>query len=145
QAEVAPVLAALAAQRILRPVPGVPGSDLPRYEIYHDILAAAVLAWRTRHESAREIEHVRAAGARRHRRLLIIAGAAVLLACAMAGVTIFAFSQRSEAQRQADRASRETGRAQENARTAKARELEASALLQLSIDPQESLRFAVEA
>ena len=28
------------------------GPESPRYEIYHDILAEAVLAWRTRHESA---------------------------------------------------------------------------------------------
>jgi WD40 repeat protein len=101
-----PVLALLAAQRILRPVPGTEGSDQPRYEIYHDILADPVLAWRSRHESEREVERVRDVAARRHRRLLVIAVAAVLLAGAMAGVTVFAFSQRSEAQRQADRARR---------------------------------------
>ena len=98
-----PVLALLAAQRILRPVPAS-RVGLPRYEIYHDILADAVLAWRARHDSHREVERVREAAARRHRRLLVIAVAAVLLAGAMAGTTIFAFTQRGEAQRQAERA-----------------------------------------
>ena len=145
RAEVAPVLASLAGQRILRPVPGVPGSDLPRYEIYHDILAGAVLAWRTRHESERELERVRAAGARRHRRLLVIAVAALLLAGVMAGVTIFAFAQRSEAQKQADRARRATTRAEANARKAQARALVASAFSQLEVDPELSLLLGVEA
>jgi WD40 repeat protein/peptidoglycan hydrolase CwlO-like protein len=101
EAELEPVLATLAAERILRPVPGVPGSDRPRYEIFHDILADAVLAWRTRHETSRTLARVREAAAKRHRRLLVIAVAAILLAGAMAGVTVFAFTQRSEAERQA--------------------------------------------
>lgn len=128
--EVAPVLSSLAAQRILRSVPGVRGSDLPRYEIYHDILADPVLAWRSRHESEREVDRVREAAAKRHRRLLIVSVAAILLAGAMAGVTIFALTQRSEADAQA--------------RKARARALDASALTQLSIDPELSLLLAVE-
>jgi WD40 repeat protein len=129
--EVEPVLSSLAAQRILRSVPGVQGSELPRYEIYHDILADAVLAWRTRHESDRELDGVRADAARRHRRLLLLAAGAILLAGAMAGVTIFAFSQRSEADAQA--------------RKAHSRAFEASALTQLSVDPELSLLLASEA
>src|SRR5262249_29456639 len=117
---VEPVLATLAAERILRPVPARLGSDTPRYEIYHDILGEPVLAWCARHESDREIEHVRIAAARRHRRLLLIAVAAVLLAGTMAGVTIFAFTQRSEAQTQAERATRATQLAQTNAAKASA-------------------------
>ena len=89
----------------------------------------AVLAWRTRHESAREVERVREAEATRHRRLLIIAVAAVVLAGAMAGVTVFAFSQRSEADTQAGKAH--------------ARALDASALSLLSIDPELSLALGV--
>jgi WD40 repeat protein len=128
---VEPVLAALAAERILRPVPGRPGSELPRYEIYHDILGAAVLAWCARHESEREVERVRDAAARRHRRLLAIAGGAVLVAAAMIGLTILALTKRSEADSQA--------------RRAKARALDASALVQLQVDPELSLALAVEA
>jgi WD40 repeat protein len=129
--EVEPVLSALAAERILRPVPGVRGSELPRYEIYHDILADAVLAWRTRHESGREVDRVREEAAQRHRRLVILAVGALVLAAAMAVVTIFAFTQRSEAQDQA--------------RKAQAHALEASALSQLSVDPELSVLLAVDA
>ncbi|HST24882.1 MAG TPA: hypothetical protein VLJ76_02740 [Gaiellaceae bacterium] len=129
--DVQPVLSELATQRILRPVPGVRGSDPPRYEIYHDVLAEAVLAWRTRHAAEREVRRVEAAGARRHRRLVILASAALLLVAAMAVVTIFAFTQRSEAQAQT--------------RKAQARALDASALSELSIDPELSLLLSVEA
>ncbi len=130
-ADVEPVLSSLAAERILRPVPGAHGSGLPRYEIYHDILAEAVLAWRTRHESERQLDRVRKDAARRHRRLLIVAGGALLLAGAMAIVTVFAFTQRSEAQTQTLKA--------------QSRALDASALSQLQTDPELSLALAVEA
>jgi WD40 repeat protein len=129
--EVAPVLSALAAERILRPVPGAPGSDQPRYEIYHDILADAVLDWRTRHESEREIADVRTAAAKRHRRLLVIATGAILLVGAMAGLTIFAFAQRSEADAQA--------------RRARAQAFDGWALSELTTDPELSLALATEA
>src|SRR5262249_41996824 len=71
--ELGPVLAALASGRILRPVTDVTGE--PGYEIYHDVLAAPALAWRTRHESERqlELEHGRARG--RQRRLVAIIAA----------------------------------------------------------------------
>ena len=49
-----PVLGALDAARILRRVPGRGGGP-PRYEIFHDVLAPAVLAWRARHESERAL------------------------------------------------------------------------------------------
>ena len=50
------VLGTLEAARILRRVPGRAGGP-PRYEIFHDVLAPAVLAWR----SQRELESERAA------------------------------------------------------------------------------------
>jgi WD40 repeat protein len=129
--EVEPVLSALAAERILRSVPGVPGSDLPRYEIYHDILAGAVLDWRTRHESEREVDRVREAAHKRHRRLLLVAAGAVVLAGAMAGLTIFAFTKQSDADAEATKA--------------RARAFEESALFQLPHDPELSLVLAAEA
>ena len=104
ESDVAPVLSALAAQRILRSVPGVRGSDQPRYEIYHDILADPVLAWRTRHESEREVGRVHVEAAKRHRRLLLVAAGAVVLAGAMALLAVFAFAQRSEVDAQARKA-----------------------------------------
>jgi WD40 repeat protein len=132
--EVEPVLSALAVERILRPVPGVRGLELPRYEIYHEILADAVLAWRARHDSAREVEQVREEAGRRHRRLVFVAAGALVVAAAMGVVTIvtiFAFTQRSEAQDQA--------------RKAQARALETSALSELSTDPELSVLNAVDA
>jgi WD40 repeat protein len=47
-------------QRILRPVPPAPGDDKPRVEIFHDVLAPAILAWRTA-QSADRLEHQRQA------------------------------------------------------------------------------------
>jgi WD40 repeat protein len=129
-AEVEPVLSSLAAERILRPVPGVRGSSLPRYEIYHDILAEAVLAWRTRHESGRALERVQAEASRRHRKLMFVAVGALLLAAAMAIVTVFAFTQRSDAQSQT--------------RKAHAIALDSAAKSQLTVDPELSLALAVE-
>jgi WD40 repeat protein len=112
-----PVLAVLGKERILRPMDG-------RFEIFHDVLAGAVLDWRTAHEARREIQ-------RRHRRLAIVAGAALAALVVMAAVTVYALVQRSEAQGQA--------------RRAHARELAASALTQLSTDPELSLLLAREA
>ena len=48
--------------------PGGAGGP-PRYEIFHDVLAPAVLAWRARHEAERALEQERAAARRRHRRV----------------------------------------------------------------------------
>jgi hypothetical protein len=41
-------------RRILKPIPGPPGEeDKPRVEIFHDVLAPAILDWRTRQEAER--------------------------------------------------------------------------------------------
>jgi WD40 repeat protein len=130
EAELEPVLAALTTERIVRPVAGEDGGP-PRYEIYHDVLGEAVLAWRAGHETQRELEREREKAHRRHRRLLIVLGAAAILLAVMAGVTVFALTQRSQARSQA--------------RRAEARELEATALSQLTIDPELSLRMGVRA
>ena len=84
------VLERLAAQRVLR------AGDGGRYEIFHDVLAEPLLAWRREREARAAL----AAAHRRHRRLAIVAGAAVALAAAMIALTVYAFSQRSEASKQ---------------------------------------------
>ena len=71
-AEVMPILHALAEERILRPVADGGGDG---YEIYHDVLADAVLDWRTRFEAQRELEHARSESERRRRQALRIADA----------------------------------------------------------------------
>jgi hypothetical protein len=53
------VLAALAAPdaRIIRPVPAPPGlGEEPRYEIFHDVLAPAILGWRAQWSARRQAE-----------------------------------------------------------------------------------------
>ena len=128
-----PVLSTLGRERIIRTVDGA-GSNGARYEIFHDVLGEAVLAWRREQELERE----RRAAERRHRRLAIVAVAALLALAAMTAVAIYALSQRREARR--------------SARTAQARELVArssglvarsSALL--GQDPLQSMALAAQA
>ena len=120
--QVDPVLATLEHERILRQTDE--GAGGRRYEIFHDVLASAILAWRGR----RELDHERQA-ARRHQRRLIAVGIAALAAVlVMAAVTIYALTQRSTARSQA--------------RSAEARALVAVALTQLDQDPELSLVLA---
>lgn len=121
-----PVLGTLDTARILRRVPGRSGGP-PRYEIYHDVLAPAVLAWRTRHE----LESERAAARRRHRRLALVAALALVALAGTLALAAWALSQRHEARAQAD--------------LARSRELAALALTELETDPERSLIFATEA
>jgi WD40 repeat protein len=84
------VLERLATQRVLR------AGDGGRYEIFHDVLAEPVLAWRREREARAAL----AAAQRRHRRLAVLAGASLVLAAAMVALTVYAFSQRDEASKQ---------------------------------------------
>jgi WD40 repeat protein len=97
QEELELVLSTLARERILRPVHG-PGSE-PAYEIFHDVLADAVLAWRTAFEARAAVAREREAARRRHRRLMLIVLVAALALAAMGAVTLYALSQRNQAQR----------------------------------------------
>ena len=67
ESEVMPVLDALGRERIVRAVDGAGGGE--RYEIFHDVLADGVLAWRARRviERDREEAHAAAAPPRRTR------------------------------------------------------------------------------
>jgi hypothetical protein len=129
--ELEPVLSTLARERILRTVAGSGGSEVARYEIYHDVLAGSVLGWKAAHESMRQLERERTSAERRHRRLLVVVGAALIALLVMAGVTVFALTQRSDARRQT--------------RRAKAGELAQTALTDLSVDPEQSVRLALQA
>ena len=123
----------LGRERIVRPVDGA-GPDGARYEIFHDVLAEAVLAWR-RSVSAT------ASGASprgRHRRLLLVAVAALVGLAAMAAVAVYALAQRSDARESAKDA-------RTSAKSALARELVARAQSELRIDPLRSIGLAVEA
>jgi WD40 repeat protein len=125
EAEVRPVLEALGRERIVRAVDGAGGEE--RYEIFHDVLADGVLAWRAR----RELERDREAAHARQRRLTVIAVAALLALAAMTAVAIWAFTERSHART--------------SAREARARALEATALAELPSDPERALADALRA
>jgi WD40 repeat protein len=124
------VLRNLAAQRIVRPLPDANGGG-PRYEIFHDVLADGVLAWRARHETERALERERVEARRRHRRLAVVAGLALMALVLMTAVAMYALAQRGEAR--------------ERARSAQSRELAATALTQIPLDPEQALALALEA
>ena len=75
--EIDAVTATLARHRILRT------DESGRWEIFHDVLAGAVLGWKGRYDAERAVERARAEARRRHRRLAFLAfGALVGLALA---------------------------------------------------------------
>jgi WD40 repeat protein len=121
-----PVLATLGRERIVRPVDGTDGGG-GRYEIFHDVLGNAVLAWRRERERERD----RRIAERRQRRLALFAGSALVALAAMTAVAIYAFSQRAEARQHGD--------------DAQARALVAQALSQLGEDPELSLLLGLKA
>jgi hypothetical protein len=115
------VLVPLARSRILRA-----GED-GRYEIFHDVLAAPVLAWVQRHRQ----EQALAAARRRSRRLVLVAVASLFALGLVSAAAVWALVERENAQ--------------EQAREAKASELIASAAARLEADPELSLLLALEA
>ena len=127
-AGVEPVLQSLSERRILR---SVEEGGQARYEIFHDVLAQPVLAWRTEYEADRDLQAQKVESDRRHRRLLVVIGIGAVLLAAMSAVTVFALTQRSEAR--------------EQARNAKANELEANGDALLASDPELSVLLASQA
>ncbi|TMM24680.1 MAG: hypothetical protein E6F94_09235 [Actinobacteria bacterium] len=123
------VLQRLVEERIVRAAEN--GAEGPRYEIFHDVLAEAVLAWRTEHEAERKLDAERAAAARRHRRLLGLAIGALVLIAILGAIAVYALVQRGDARSQAHRA--------------RGRELAARALTSAPVDPEQAVRDAVQA
>ena len=125
ESEVMPVLDALGRERIVRAVDGAGEGE--RYEIFHDVLADGVLAWRAR----RVIERDREEAHRRQRRLVALAAAALVALGAMTAVAVYALTERSHAR--------------SAARLARAHALEATALFEQATDPERALADAVAA
>ena len=123
--ELGDVLARLSNERIVRRVDDASADG--RFEIFHDVLAGGVLAWRAAFDAERELEQER----RRRRRAVFVAGVALVALAAVAAAALYALSLRD--------------RAEEQARNARAREFSARALSDLTVDPERSLRFAVAA
>ncbi|HKR48181.1 MAG TPA: hypothetical protein VJT72_01150 [Pseudonocardiaceae bacterium] len=131
-------------QRILRPVPpAVGGTGPPRYEIFHDVMGAAVLDWRRRHvarqqqvelsrrlDAEREQARVAAQTARRTLLQRLAFGVAVVL-IVVSVLGVFAYQNYQNAQRQ-------TSLAQQQMYLAQAAET-------LDYNPVQSLRHAVDA
>lgn len=101
--------------RILRPVaPAADRPEAPRYEIFHDVLSGAILEWRAKYEKAQEqhklqaeLERERAEAEReaalkneqvRGRRIQYALWGTIASLIILAGLSFFAFQQRSEAQ-----------------------------------------------
>ena len=119
------MLNVLGRERIVRAVDGAGRGE--RYEIFHDVLADGVLAWRAR----RELERDRETARKRQRRLVGVAAIALLALAAMTAVAVYALVERSNAR--------------SAAQEARARALQATALADLSTDPQRALVNAVAA
>jgi WD40 repeat protein len=116
------VLATLTRERIVH---AVDGSD--RYEIFHDVLAEPIEAW----QQERRLERERLVARRRQRRLAVVAALSLVALAIVAALAVWALSERSRARSQATHA--------------RARELEARSLQQLTADPSRSVRLALAA
>jgi WD40 repeat protein len=93
-----PMLEKLAAKRILRPVDPPPGEMIPRFEVFHDVLAAAVLDWCAHYEHEQDVARRRKAYRRRLVRIFSFVLVPVALA-AVAGAVLatWALHQRTNA------------------------------------------------
>ena len=128
------MLARLTEGRILRTVARDERGE-PRYEIFHDVLAGAVLGWRTQHEADRILEGERAEARRRHRRLGIVALVALVALAAMTALAAYAFTLRGEARDREREAAARASEARANALDARASALRAHSATRLSTDP----------
>jgi WD40 repeat protein len=120
------LLNTLAADRIIRGVDGAHGGP-GRYEIFHDVLAEPLLAWR----STRELARARLDARKQRRHLWSIVASAGVALVIVGAIAVFAVIQ--------------WDRARSRARSAHASELAAQALAQLPSDPAASLALAVRA
>ena len=120
----------LVAERILRPVRSTGGGE-DRFEIFHDVLAAAVLDWGTRFDAQREEARARQAAEARHRRATVVAAVSLIALIVVGAVAVYALTQRAQAR--------------DHARVARANTLAARALLLQSSEPGRALDRALEA
>ncbi len=152
EGQVADLLAQLAQgdTRIVRHVPPPPGRAAPddRYEIFHDVLAPAIIDWRRRAleqrktaEEAREREQLEAEkraaeqlARRERRRVRALAALAVgLLALVVIAAVAVVFAER------------EKNRADVEQRTDQSRQLAAQAVSRFNDDPDEATLLSLEA
>jgi WD40 repeat protein len=123
--EAADVLRQLAAERIVR-ASSENGAGT-RYEIYHDVLADAVAGWGARYRAERSLHDAE----RRRRRALGVAAVALIGLVLVGAIAVYALVERSHSRAQAQRA--------------RARELAAAASSFLDVNPQRSIKLAMQA
>jgi len=117
--EIEPILAKLGSReiRIVRPVesPGGKAEDT-RYEIYHDVLAKAILAWRTKYEKVEAVRETELANRARVRRLLRLGALLGLGFLFVLGLAIVAIVSATDANTQRNNSdnSRATAQAEAN-------------------------------
>ena len=138
--ELLPMLKRLSDGRILRPVDPPPGQATPRYEIYHDVLAAPILEWCSEYVRAKREEERRAEERRRQqtstfRRLTGVLAIGLLI---LGAVVILALLQRGDAIEQSKLA-------QTQASLARSQELANTSLAQIRVDPELAVLLALEA
>ncbi|MBI4671919.1 MAG: SUMF1/EgtB/PvdO family nonheme iron enzyme [Chloroflexi bacterium] len=95
------VLKRLASEqnRILRTIAPAPDQpDVPRYEIFHDILSGAILEWRARYSQEQERLRTLQMERKRRVRLGLALLSALILTAVFAGLALFAFQASQEAQ-----------------------------------------------
>jgi WD40 repeat protein len=138
EGSVLPVLSVLAHERIVRRVSEAGEPNGGRYEIYHDVLAEPVAAWRARHAADRQLAEERREAERRHRRMFVVTAISLVALAAMTLVAIFALAQRREAQNQRAEAQNQRGDAQGALLTSRAQAA-------LSTDPAKSVEYAIRA
>jgi WD40 repeat protein len=149
--QITPVLDKLSGTgiRILRPVaPPVHQLGPPRYEIFHDVLAGAILDWRARYVQAQELaEADRKLAEERQRANKLRWGmiGLTLLLLLMVGLVIFALHQRATAKRAQAEAEGARVATEAQRQIAVARELSAAALNNLEVDPERSILLGLQA
>ncbi len=144
QDRIAPMLERLASAdlRILRPVAPPPdGPGETRYEIFHDVLAAAALRWARHHQLVVERDEARReAGIERRRRLVAVGLAAAMALLLAAAFLLWQRSERTQNELEATQ-----GELVGQNAVARSRELAALSAARLAVDPAASLRLALEA
>ncbi|HTW46419.1 MAG TPA: hypothetical protein VMD92_00650 [Acidobacteriaceae bacterium] len=141
--QLAPVLEKLSRRcRILRSVDALPGSSGDaRYQIFHDVLAPAVLAWRAKYVKAQELRDSEERAEEQHRRAEKEARAAKHLRWISVGLILCLIATAFTAWL----AGKFGMRAHQQAQLNFARELDAAATSNLQWDPQLSLLLALQA
>jgi CHASE2 domain-containing sensor protein len=87
-----PALEHLERERILRPIPAPEPGGVARHEIYHDVLAPAIVDWRRRHEeeqTARGLVQARERARRLERRNRRLAAAVIALGAVTVALALY--------------------------------------------------------